>query len=213
MVKSEAYHKNTKEQYEILGRFVEAFEMMVDEVRSTCSMLMGPNPFDDRLPIIVFHHSAMTAKPLFDMMRAMIAQLTKGDLIDDEERPIFAGVLAQMGQEYEKLASMRNNLLHGTWFIGYRSAEDPEAEEFYVRKQTATKQGLGLLELPKTAKELDELRQRCELVRDHVGALLDCIPLVGNGSTIVRRFKFAQERWELRPYWQASPSKRERVRP
>jgi hypothetical protein len=28
-----AYSKNTKEQYEALGRFVEAFELMVDEIR------------------------------------------------------------------------------------------------------------------------------------------------------------------------------------
>ena len=96
MRKSEAYQKNTKEQYETLGRFVEAFEMMVDEVRTCCMMLMGPNPFDDRLPLIAFHHGAMTAKPLFDIMRAMIAQLAKrDDTIDDDERPIFKGVLAQ----------------------------------------------------------------------------------------------------------------------
>lgn len=32
-----SYQKNTKEQYEMLGRFVEAFELMVNEVREIAS--------------------------------------------------------------------------------------------------------------------------------------------------------------------------------
>jgi hypothetical protein len=209
---SEAYEKNIKEQFETLGRFVEAFENMVDEVRSSCMLLMGPNPFDDRLPLIAFHHGAMTAKPLFDIMRAMIAQLAKGDDIDDDERPVFKSVLNQIAREYNDLVNMRNNLLHGTWFIGYSSTEDPDAAEFYVRKQTSTKDGLGLLDLPKTAEELRALKVRCEAVRDQVGALQDCIPLLGDGSSIERRFKKEGENWVLKPYWKLSASERKRGR-
>jgi hypothetical protein len=117
-----------------------------------------------------------------------------------------------MAKEYDELASMRNNLLHGTWFVGYQSSDDPDSAEFYVRKQTATKDGLGLLELPKTANELDELRKRCESVRNLVGAIQDCIPLVGDGSTIARRFKYEKDRWVLKPYWQLPRSQQKRVR-
>jgi hypothetical protein len=130
----------TRLQPESLQYLQKVFEMMVDEVRSSCMTLMGPNPFDDRLPLIAFHHGAMTAKPLIDIMRAMIAQLAKrDDTIDDDERPIFKGVLTQLAREYGDLVNMRNNLLHGTWFIGYSSVDDPDAAEFYVRKQTSTR--------------------------------------------------------------------------
>jgi hypothetical protein len=209
---SEAYHRNVKEQYEALGRFVGAFEMMVDQVRSTCILLMGPNPFDKRLPIIAFHHGAMTAKPLFDIMRAMIAQLAKqDDLLDADEKPIFAGVLAQIAKDYSDLVSMRNNLLHGTWFVGSISVNDSEAATFRVRKQTSTKDGLGLLELPTTTKELDALKNRCEEVRLLVEPIRDCIPLVGDGSSIERRFTFDGKKWLLKPYWKLPPSQQKRT--
>ena len=92
----EAYAKNTKEQYEALGRFVEAFELMVDEIRGICgdcvSMTVGaikPVKPDDKsweewikeegdrrhLISIPFHHQGMTAKPLFDIMRAIVAEI------------------------------------------------------------------------------------------------------------------------------------------
>jgi len=70
------YEKNTRLQYEALGRFVEQFEMMVNEVReiSLERLLEG---LDDHqkggLIEIAFHHSVMTAKPLFDIMRAILA--------------------------------------------------------------------------------------------------------------------------------------------
>src|SRR5258707_5279501 len=73
-----AYEKNTRAQYEALGLFVESFEMMVNEVREICierlcSGLGGSER--ERLTEIPFHHQAMTAKPLFDIMRAIIAEI------------------------------------------------------------------------------------------------------------------------------------------
>jgi hypothetical protein len=212
---SPKYQKNTKEQYEALGRFVEAFELMVDEVRTTCIKLMGPTPniFDSTLPEIAFHHQVMTAKPLFEIMRAMIAQLIKDpDAVEDEERPIFSGVLAQISKGYTDLTNMRNNLLHGTWFVGYVTDTGDDAEEFHVRKNVATKDGLAALDLPKTATELLDEAQKCEQLRDWLRAIQDCIPLVGTGSSIERRFKFNGKAWELRPYWKLPPSQQKRTK-
>ncbi len=211
-----AYDKNTREQYETLGRFVEAFEMLVNEVRFVCTAIMGPNPFSSAIPQIVFHHGAMTAKPLFEIMRAMIGELTSNpNYIDENEIPVFDGVLGYLAKEYNSLTNMRNNLLHGTWFVGYRGTGDEDAAEFYVKKHVSTKRGLKALDLPKTASELRALTQHCEKMRDYVSALQDCIPLVGNGSSMERRFKQSGEEWELRPYWQLAPSeqKREKARP
>ena len=70
--------------------------------------------------------------------------------------------------------------------------------------------GLGLLDLPKTAEELNALRARCEAVRDQVGAIQDCIPLVGDGSSIERRFKKEGDDWVLKPYWKLPPSQAKR---
>jgi hypothetical protein len=45
----ERWKKNTKEQNEMLGRFVEAFELMVNEVRELCLFLASAEtPFSSR---------------------------------------------------------------------------------------------------------------------------------------------------------------------
>jgi hypothetical protein len=43
------YWRNVKEQYEVLGRFIEAFELMVSEVRNICIMLLAHDGNNDNL--------------------------------------------------------------------------------------------------------------------------------------------------------------------
>jgi hypothetical protein len=204
--------QNTREQYATLGEFVEGFELMVDEARSSCVLLIGRNTFEKPLAEIAFHHGAMTAKPLFEIMRAMIGELLKDtDNASDKERAVFSGVLLQIAKEYSDLTNMRNNLLHGTWFVGYIGHEEDNltAKEFYVRKHTSTKDGLSSLVLPKTAEELRALSQRCWETRDFIRAIQDCIPFVGNGSKLERRFKLTENGWEMRPYWRQPSSQKD----
>jgi len=112
--------KNTKEQYEALGRFVEAFEAMVDKARSVSIELLSRSAAHEDLVTIALHHPAMTAKPLFEIMRAIIAEVLKDDHHKlHNDRHLFAAVLRQISAEYMTLVSTRNNLLHGTWFVGY----------------------------------------------------------------------------------------------
>ena len=57
--------------------------------------------------------------------------LTKA-LVSPEDQVAFNGVLSLISGEYNELVSLRNTLLHGTWFVGYSSREDPNAENFMV---------------------------------------------------------------------------------
>jgi hypothetical protein len=57
--KSDAYAKNTKEQYEALGRFIEAFEMMVERTRSNCVELLERGKSHKELVTIALHHAAL----------------------------------------------------------------------------------------------------------------------------------------------------------
>ena len=203
MTESEAYQKNTKEQYEMLGRFVEAFELMVHEVRETSIELAARDGRNRRLLEIAFHHQALTAKPLFEIFRAIVAEILK-DTIDgqrDKERGIsnaepplivdssgnplpltiqdqetFLGVLQFIQTKYDELVKQRNDLLHGTWFVGYPSSDDPFSSEFYIRKFKTTKRGLTAVQgLPKNAPELKELSERCEDVRNWILWLGSCL--------------------------------------
>jgi hypothetical protein len=220
MTESEAYHKNTKEQYEMLGRFVEAFEMMVHEVREASIELAARDGRNRGLLEIVFHHQGLSAKPLFDIFRGLVAAILQ-DSIDEQsdkkngisnaERPLmvdgkgnivpftikdrdtFLGVLSHLQRIYGGLSSKRNDLLHGTWFVGYPSHEDPFSEEFYIRRLTTTKRGLAVVtDLPKNAPELKKLSEQCEGVRNWIGWLVSCLE---GTLRIADAFKFEGQTW------------------
>jgi hypothetical protein len=71
--------ENINAQLMALGRFIEAFELMVDEVSDYCVMLicrsLASTTENHPLVEIAFHHQVMTAKPLYDIMRAIIAEI------------------------------------------------------------------------------------------------------------------------------------------
>jgi hypothetical protein len=151
---------------------------------------------------IVFHHQALTAKPLIEIFRAIVAELVDDSLeaqrdeannIADPDPPLlagpngkpmpftvkdqesFLGVMKVIQDEYNDLTSKRNNLLHGTWFVGYPSIDDPFSAEFLVRKFATSKTGLTAIDLPKNAAQLKALSDRCESVRSWIGWLELCL--------------------------------------
>jgi hypothetical protein len=203
MTESEAYQKNTKEQYEMLGRFVEAFELMVHEVREASIELAGRDGRNRALLEVAFHHQVLTAKPLFDIFRVTVIEIlndvlqeqkdkaegiyeTDPPLIVDrngnpfpltiKDRDTFLGLLGFIQGKYESLVNQRNNLLHGTWFVGFISVDDPDSANFHIRKLRGTKHGLSTVEdLPKNATELKSLSERCEAVRNWMSWLGSCM--------------------------------------
>lgn len=180
---SSAYDKNTKEQYECLGRFVEAFEAMVHEVRSNAIEMLAADTEFARLVEIPFYHAVMTAKPIFEIFRAIIAtQINNGKFcaqhgIDGADQSAFHGVLAEIAKEYGDLSEIRNHMLHGTWFVGFLGGQDEEANEFEIHRLTVGKAGLkSAAEIPKNALELRHLIKRCEVTRHWISVIHGCMP-------------------------------------
>lgn len=215
------YKKNTTEQYESLGRFVEAFERIVHEVRESSVALIERDGRHARLIEVALHHQALTAKPLFDIFRALIIEIiddairTEKDeeagIIDGDpplladahgkprhftikERDTYLGVLAALAAEFEDLANRRNELLHATWFVGFVDNDDPNASEFYARKYKTTKAGLTPIDLPKNASQLKELSTRCEEATNWVAWLHSCI---AGEDSILDRFQPHAKKWWL----------------
>jgi hypothetical protein len=71
---------HSRDQYEALGRFVEAFEAMVAETRETCINLLARSGRHRDLIEIAFHHNVLTAKPVYEIMRAIIAELVNASM-------------------------------------------------------------------------------------------------------------------------------------
>jgi hypothetical protein len=194
-----AYKKNTSEQYEALGRFVEAFEAIVNELRESCIYLLVSDDPRGRLADVAFHHPALSAKPLWDIFRALVVEyIDQPEIrITAKDREAFLGVLKVIDTEYQALVNKRNILLHGAWFIGYPSFDDPDSKLFSVRKFKPTKTGLTKEETPKDAAELLRLRDRCKKLRDWISWLFACLPADGLGQTFAERFVFKEGSWQI----------------
>jgi hypothetical protein len=202
-----AVDKNTKEQYEELGRFVVAFEDIVNDVRELCIFILARFELSQQTFVsVAFHHQALTAKPLFEIMLTLIAEIAKNKnareryKIDDESQAIIANVLKTINKEYTKLANTRNNLLHGTWYIGFTGPENLEAKEFSIRKLATRATGLNPLELPKTASELRDLTRRCENVRYWMFSITSCFMVHEGAELAKRKFQYdkANAKWFIR---------------
>lgn len=209
--RSEKFNRQTSESFAALGRFVQSFENMVDAARTSIKLLLSKTGPDQILVSIVLHHQAFTAKPILDVFRAIVmetldlrARLHPGSVTDDDAR-VFAGVLSQIFGEYDALARARNNLLHATWRIGWVAEGQDDFSEFFAHNQKVTKSGARAVDLPKTAKELDELSDRCNKMAEwiwlvHIGVTL--------GEGISRQFRYNKNKktWEDARSISASPA-------
>jgi hypothetical protein len=199
-IQKRAYKKNTAAQYEALGRFVEAFELMVDETRRISIGILKRDDNHEKLVEVLFHHGALTAKPLFDIMRALMADYFKLPYIKvtEQDRNIFSGVLKEIATHYTGLLDSRNTLLHGTWRVGYLSIDDPKFESFLLDKYKVTKEGLSKEDqIPKNAADLLALADSCHKVRWWLKVINGCLPLSSEHFVIAETFGFRDGKWRL----------------
>jgi hypothetical protein len=202
-----AVDKNTKEQYEALGRFIVAFEEMVNDVRELCTFILGGFDLNlQKFVSVALHHQSLTAKPLLEILRALIAEVLQVETerekykMDDESRSIIIGVLGPINNEYNHLTNLRNELVHGTWFVGFGGARDRESKEFFVRKLRAKASGLIQSELPKTASQLNALTQRCQNVHFWMLSLTTAFLVDDGGESVKTNFWYNKEqgKWSIR---------------
>ena len=205
-----ARDKNTKKQYEELGRFVVAFEEMINDVRELCIFILADLDLSLQTFVsVAFHHQALTAKPLLDIIRTLIAEVGKDKdarkkyKIEDNSQKIMEGVLDLISKEYMDLANTRNNLLHGTWYVGFTGPEDLEGREFYVKKLGTTKTGLTPLELPKTDGELHDLTKRCGKVRYWLLSINSCFMLRDGAERLKKKFWYDAKK---KQWWAHTPT-------
>jgi hypothetical protein len=143
----------------------------------------------------------MTAKPLFDIMRSIIGELLNNEdyckpyKIGEHERRAFFGAIARVSTEYFNLSEIRNDLVHGTWFVGLQMPEQ-NPEEFALYRRKVTKNGIARSEnLPKTASELLELSYRCQGASNWIEIIGRCLDEDEARLDILQCFKHDGSEW------------------
>lgn len=187
--REEKYLRQTTEQFAELGRFVQAFELMVNVARRGCIAFTSTLK-NQELLLRAFHHKALTALPIFDIYRAMVTFIvTEGDQSPDAaEAKITLEILAQMSTRYGGIVSDRNRLLHATWLIGWHSSSDTDFSELNLASfkwDTKGKPEPGPVE---NTAELAALAEQCEEVEHLLQSLTTCIVMGPEGAHVQANF-------------------------
>ena len=162
--RDQKFTRQTKESFEYLGRFVQAFQQTESVIRMLCSMMAtGGSKQQGRLNAILYHHS-LTAMPLFEIMIGMIGQIIHDPdyKIASKEIQIDNAIIKQSATIIESLIKQRNNLLHGHWMIGAAYPSETDFSQVLVTKFKTTRRGLEVATTPKTIAEMKTLIQECE---------------------------------------------------
>lgn len=175
--------RQSAEQFAALGRFVQAFEGMVHGVRSSCQMLTQRPGVHGALMALVWNHQVMTAKPLFELYRAMLICIVEESDVSasPEEKGAVISILKEESAKYERLVNARNTLLHGTWAIGWGHQGQEDFSEINVFKFRTTSNGLKLSDVPKIIEDLEEIISQCE----RCGRVLQWLPMFYTTSTMI----------------------------
>lgn len=169
--KEERKKRQTDENFALIGRYVQAFEQMVDTVRNGCVMFLSPTAFHERFAKVVLNHQVMTAWPLFGILRSLIWEGLKANPNLSEEiqhkmnaeRETMRSILKQIDAEYQDALKFRNDILHSTWRIGWTpNLEFDDFSMIEVEKLKATNEGLKILRVVQNKKEIEEQILICE---------------------------------------------------
>jgi hypothetical protein len=175
--RSAIFKAETTEQFASIGRFVQEFELLVDALRSFPVLYLSDGiPRRQRLISIILHHQVMTAGPLMAIYRNMIFEMLtqEGAAQSQQEKDATRSVLRHICTRVQKLTETRNELLHGTWFIGWARAEETDSSTMSGRRLEGTKQGLEERPLPETVAAMDALTEEARSVKDLVLRLQTC---------------------------------------
>lgn len=135
-----------------IGRFVVAFELVVHELRSACSLMLERSGLGLRnQPLASIVLARVSAAELTELAGAMYRELRPAD---SEGAQALEPVLRRI----DKLRESRNKLIHAAWTLGFSSEEggvDPIARSITFGRARGT--GQTVRELALRPADFDEL--------------------------------------------------------
>lgn len=205
--REEKYQRQTTESFALLGRFVQSFEQMVHWTRTGSVMLLSQSPMHQQLVNRVLHSEALSAVPLWNIFRDLLTAIVTEFMpsLAADERTATLQILSQMAGEYQELSKRRNQLLHGTWYIGWASSEDTDFTDINVFKMK-WKGATGELQSSplKDADELRSITANCDRLASEIQMLWGLFHL-SDGPRILNNFTKSNGRWVLTNSLQNNP--------
>jgi hypothetical protein len=207
-----------RDQFAALGRFIQSFEDIVSTLRWHSRFIMSGthlgigNP-DPKVMLqwwnitsMVFHYETMTAKPILDIWRSLLAEhciaLKYLGVLSEEGDKVVKGISGEIASEFDDIYQHRNRLIHASWRIGRWTPFEKFSELGVEKYKTGAEGFIKRTDLPKTFDELMESGSRCQKLHGKLGRFVQFFHF--QPKDLENVFKYSKEadkwqRWEFIP--------------
>ena len=167
--KEEKYKAQTKDWYAALGQFVVQFEHVCSNMESCIIFaLHGDGLRNQNLAQALL--ADLTAAPLLQSFRAIVAELRKND-------PEDLRILDDVSKRVAKLIEDRNEVVHRTWFVGWAAEEQEDFSIVDSWKFKKTRRGPEFKPKSYTATDLDDLSKNAADLAKIIFRMNGCLGL------------------------------------
>ena len=160
------YDEQTKDLYAGLGEFVASFELLIfwGLRRELISLWSGNSRELQQLvqPAV----ADLTADPILKIYQATYSTAIQQSGLSSEEKSEGEKILAAVCKDVREIIKTRNEIVHGTWFIGWASSEDTDFSIADGIKPTNTKGGVEHRSISRTRADFDKHIDECRRLKD-----------------------------------------------
>ncbi len=147
-------------QYAALGKFIQEFSQICHTLRISFShLIQGEGLKDFQVGQIIINNKVITAAPLLEIMEALVGYLKKDDAIGLE-------IFSHTKVRFRSLIEKRNEITHGSWFIGQQNAEEKDSSEISAHILKTNKKGIKVKTILKSEQEILTLVEECKQVEN-----------------------------------------------
>lgn len=163
------YISQTNELYQALGGFVSNFELLVQNLRTALVFLMSGN--NGRQDFIQSALAELSADPMLRVFKATFAIAINECGGDEKQLARGRDVLKDVCRRTQDMIAIRNEIVHGTWFIGWAGVGDEDFSVASGGKTKNTRDGVEHRQIDRTKVEFDLHSESCLQLADLINRL------------------------------------------
>ncbi len=165
--RQELRQKQVDEIHRSMGEFSVTFEQVCHALQTGIVFILDRAGLTNQ-KISQILLSGITAEPLRALFEALVAETTE---FNEKEKLILRNAL----KRFQELTSARNDIIHGTWFIGWGNESTTDFSSASGMKFHKNKTGAVIKNLAQTAESFQELTDEARSLHAIFSRLYGCI--------------------------------------
>ena len=178
----ETLKSQSDDLYRAYGRFAVQFEHICHATHNAITFLLHKEGLRNQQVANIFL-AGMTADPLRTLFVSLVGEVKS---LNKAEQQIFDNVI----NRFQKLTEKRNDIIHGTWFIGWANEQDTEFSNAAGFKHHRNKDGATVKAFDFSAADFDKLTDEAETLSNLMSRISGCFNL---DKSLTNNFSVSQD--------------------